>query len=84
MAIVAKVTFCKQIALQHGQFCAGMRVTRPSLASRAHPSTSLDQDTGPSPLQVPQALRRAMGDLAALPPLFTTRLINIFHMFEHR
>lgn len=35
MAIVAEVTFCKQISLQHGQFCVGTRVTRCSLASGA-------------------------------------------------
>lgn len=68
MTIVAKVTVCKQISPQHGQFCAGMSVTRPSLASGAHPSTSQDQETGASLLCAPRALHRAMDNLAALPP----------------
>ena len=83
MAIVAEVTFCKQISLQRGQLHAVMRVIRPSPASGGSPQphtqcAGWDEEAGASPSCAPQASHRAVDDLAALPPLFTTRLHEYF------
>lgn len=77
-AIVAKVALCKDIALQHGQFCAGMGVTRTSPSSGLIPAPRV-RTTKP----VPVCRARHLPQQQHLPS-WIAGYISLFRVFECR